>query len=418
MKEISKEEVLKYHEGGKIEIKCKTKLDTPYDLSVAYSPGVAKASLEIQANPDASFLYTARKNLVAVITNGTAVLGLGDIGALAGKPVMEGKAALFKKFADVDSIDIEIDEKDPEEFVQIVKKIAISFGGINLEDIKSPECFYIEKRLREELSIPLMHDDQHGTAITVLAAMINALELAGKKPSDVKMVVNGAGAAAISCTKLCKSYGIQNIYMLDIDGILTIDRTDLAENQKEFARETDAKNLADLLKGADVVLGLSVADQISAEMVASMADNPIIFAMANPNPEIMPDVAHSVRDDIIMGTCRSDFDNQINNVLCFPYIFRASLVVRATDITEGMKLAASKAIAALAKEEVPKEICEIYKKDLTFSKDYIIPTPFDKRLLAFVAPSVAQAAINDGVNMVDLDIEEYKKYCKKLSDNI
>jgi malate dehydrogenase (oxaloacetate-decarboxylating)(NADP+) len=415
---LDKKEILDYHIGGKMETVPSVELNTARDLSIAYSPGVAEVCLEIQENPDSSFEYTTRKNLVAVISNGTAVLGLGDIGALAGKPVMEGKSALFKTFANVDSIDINIDEKDPDKFIEIVKKIAISFGGINLEDIKSPECFKIEQELVKALDIPIMHDDQHGTAIISLAGIINALELVNKKMQEVKMVVIGAGAAAVSCAKLCKDSGIENIYMIDINGVLTTKRTDLSKEQKIFARDTDMGSLRELIDGADIVLGLSAGNQIDKDMVKSMAKDPIIFAMANPVPEIMPDVVHSVRDDAIVGTGRSDFVNQVNNVLGFPYIFRGALDVRATKITEGMKIAAANALAKLAKEPVPQYVKDIYNKDLSFSKDYIIPTPFDKRLLEFVAPAIAEAAIADGVNKKEIDIEEYKQRCKNLSNKL
>jgi malate dehydrogenase (oxaloacetate-decarboxylating)(NADP+) len=374
--------------------------------------------LEIQKNPDSSFEYTTRKNLVAVISNGTAVLGLGDIGALAGKPVMEGKSALFKTFANVNSVDISIDEKDPKKFIEIVKKIALNFGGINLEDIKAPECFEIEQTLVKELDIPIMHDDQHGTAIISLAGMINALELVGKKAKDVKMVVVGAGAAAVSCAKLCRDSGITNIYMIDSNGVLNTSRNDLGKDQSIFKRDTDMTTLNELMVGADIVLGLAAPGLISKDMIKSMAKDPIIFAMANPIPEIMPQDVHSVRDDAIVGTGRSDFPNQVNNVLGFPYIFRGALDVRAKKITEGMKVAAAKALAKLAKEEVPQYIKDIYNKDLKFGKEYIIPTPFDKRLLEFVAPAIAEAAIKDGVNQKEINMDEYRILCKKMASNL
>jgi len=415
---LDKEVILKYHEGGKFEIKPTVDLKTQTDLSIAYSPGVAEVCLEIQKNPQSSFEYTTKKNLVAVISNGTAVLGLGDIGALAGKPVMEGKSVLFKSFAGVDSVDIEIDEKDPKKFIEIVKKISISFGAINLEDIKSPECFEIEQTLIKELDIPVMHDDQHGTAIIALAGILNALEIVDKNVKNVKMVVVGAGAAGVSCAKLCRDSGIKNIYMSDLLGVLNTSRTDLSKEQQGFARDTDVTTLSEIIKDADIVLGLSAPKVITKDMVKSMAKNPIIFAMANPTPEILPDEVHSVRDDAIVGTGRSDFPNQVNNVLGFPYIFRGALDVRATAITEGMKVAAAKALAKLAKAKVPDYVNNIYGKKLSFGKEYIIPTPFDKRVLEFVAPAIVEASIKDGVNQIDIDIDEYKEYCKKLSETL
>ena len=411
-------EVFDFHKNGKFNIVASKSVKTQKDLSIAYSPGVAEVCLEIEKNPKASFEYTNRAGLVAVISNGTAVLGLGDIGALASKPVMEGKSILFKSFSGLDSIDIEVDEKDPEKFIEIVKKIAISFGAINLEDIKAPECFEIEKRLKEELDIPVMHDDQHGTAVISLAGVLNALEIVGKSKSEVKMVVIGAGAAAVSCTRLFKDAGIKNIIMIDSKGVINTKRTDLNESKKEFATSENVETLAQAIVGADIVIGLSKPKQITPDMVKSMAKDPIILAMANPTPEILPEEAHAVRDDIIMGTGRSDYPNQVNNVLGFPFIFRGALDVRAKSITEKMKVAAAHALAKLAKEEVPQYVNDIYNKKLSFGKEYIIPTPFDRRVLEFVAPAVAQAAIEEGINQKDIDIEQYKKECKELASKL
>lgn len=396
-------DALRYHEvgrKGKIEVIPTKPHDTQRDLALAYSPGVAEPCLEIQKDEDAAYKYTAKGNLVAVITNGTAVLGLGDIGAKAAKPVMEGKGLLFKIFADIDVFDIEIDEKDPEKFIQAVKAIAPTFGGINLEDIKAPDAFEIERRLKEELDIPVMHDDQHGTAIISAAALINALELAGKKINEVCFVVNGAGAAAIACTKLYIALGADpnRILMCDSKGVINHKRTDLNDEKKPFVRETDLETLEDAVKGCDVFIGLSKAGVLTPEMLKSMNDNPIVFAMANPVPEIAYDLAVETRPDVIMATGRSDYPNQVNNVLGFPFIFRGALDVQATKINEEMKLAAVKALADLAKEPVPEIVNRAYKiGNLSFGREYIIPKPFDDRLITTVSMAVAKAAMDSGV---------------------
>lgn len=396
-------DALRYHEvgrKGKIEVIPTKPHDTQRDLALAYSPGVAEPCLEIQKDEDAAYKYTAKGNLVAVITNGTAVLGLGDIGAKAAKPVMEGKGLLFKIFADIDVFDIEIDEKDPEKFIQAVKAIAPTFGGINLEDIKAPDAFEIERRLKEELDIPVMHDDQHGTAIISAAALINALEIAGKKINEVCFVVNGAGAAAIACTKLYIALGAdpKRILMCDSKGVINHKRTDLNDEKKPFVRETDLETLKDAVKGCDVFIGLSKAGVLTPEMLKSMNDNPIVFAMANPVPEIAYDLAVETRPDVIMATGRSDYPNQVNNVLGFPFIFRGALDVQATKINEEMKLAAVKALADLAKEPVPEIVNRAYKiGNLSFGREYIIPKPFDDRLITTVSMAVAKAAMDSGV---------------------
>lgn len=385
-------------------------------LSLAYSPGVAEPCMEISANNELAYKYTNKGNLVAVITDSTAVLGLGDIGSVAGKPVMEGKAVLFKKFANVDAFDIELDEKDPDKIVEICKALAPTFGGINLEDIAAPKCFYIEKKLQESVNIPVMHDDQHGTAIITTAGLLNALEINGKDISQIKVVVSGSGAAGIACAKMYQSVGVKNIIMCDSKGVIHSKRDDLTEQKKEFAIDTDARTLADALKGADMFLGLSKAKLLTQDMIENMANNPIIFALANPEPEIRPEVAHAIRDDIIIGTGRSDYPNQVNNVLGFPFIFRGALDVRATKITENMKIAAAMALAQLAKESVPSEVCKAYGVDeIKFGKDYIIPKPFDPRVLLVVAPAVAKAAIKDGVSLVkELDEDLYIQSLKEL----
>lgn len=372
--------------------------------------------MEISANNELAYKYTNKGNLVAVITDSTAVLGLGDIGSVAGKPVMEGKAVLFKKFANVDAFDIELDEKDPDKIVKICKALAPTFGGINLEDIAAPKCFYIEKKLQESVNIPVMHDDQHGTAIITTAGLLNALEINGKDISQIKVVVSGSGAAGIACAKMYQSVGVKNIIMCDSKGVIHSKRDDLTEQKKEFAIDTDARTLADALKGADMFLGLSKAKLLTQDMIENMANNPIIFALANPEPEIRPEVAHAIRDDIIIGTGRSDYPNQVNNVLGFPFIFRGALDVRATKITENMKIAAAMALAQLAKESVPSEVCKAYGVDeIKFGKDYIIPKPFDPRVLLVVAPAVAKAAIKDGVSLVkELDEDSYIQSLKEL----
>ncbi|TWO22339.1 malic enzyme-like NAD(P)-binding protein [Campylobacter hyointestinalis] len=410
------EKALAYHDNGKIEIKVKKPCETADDLSLAYTPGVAIPCKEIEANNELAYKYTNKGNLVAVISDGTAVLGLGDIGAIAGKPVMEGKSVLFKKFANVDAFDIELDEHDPDKIVEICKALAPTFGGINLEDIGAPKCFYIEKKLQESVNIPVMHDDQHGTAIITTAGLINALKITGKKVDEMKVVVSGSGAAGIACAKMYRNLGVKNIIMLDSKGVIHTKRENLTPEKMDFAIDTDARTLADAMKGADMFLGLSKAGVLHKDMVASMAPNPIIFALANPTPEIMPEIAHSVRDDIMMGTGRSDYPNQVNNVLGFPFIFRGALDVRATKITENMKIAAADALAKLAEEEVPSAVTAAYNgKEIKFGKDYIIPKPFDPRVLFTVAPAVAEAAIKDGVALVkDFDKAAYIEKLKKL----
>ncbi len=421
MAKITKEEALRYHaEGkpGKIEVVPTKPYSTQMDLSLAYSPGVAEPCLEIEKNPLDAYKYTSKGNLVAVISNGTAVLGLGDIGPLAGKPVMEGKGLLFKIFAGIDVFDIEVNEKDPDKFIETVKAIAPTFGGINLEDIKAPECFKIETRLKEELDIPVMHDDQHGTAIISGAGLINALEIAGKKIEDVKIVVNGAGAASISCTKLYIMLGAkkENIIMCDSKGVISTHRTDLNESKKFFATDRDIKTLAEAVVGADVFLGLSVANVLTQDMVRSMNTNPIVFALANPNPEISYADAMASRDDIIFATGRSDYPNQINNVLGFPYIFRGALDTHAKAINEEMKLAAVYAIAGLAKEPVPDVVNAAYKlKRTTFGRDYILPKALDPRLLTRVSCAVAKAAIDSGVSRRTItDWEGYANHLREM----
>ena len=416
MTHVTNEEALAYHEGGKIEIKVKTPCATARDLSMAYTPGVAVPCKQIEADNELAYKYTNKANLVAVITDGTAVLGLGDIGAVAGKPVMEGKAVLFKKFANVDAFDIELDEHDPDKIVEICKALAPTFGGINLEDIRAPKCFEIERKLQEAVDIPVMHDDQHGTAMITSAGMINAMEISGKDISKIKIVVSGAGAAGIACAKMYKALGAKHIVMIDSKGVIHKGRTDLTPEKLEFALETADRTLADAMKGADMFLGLSKPGVVTKEMVASMNDEPIIFALANPTPEIFPEDVASVRNDVMMGTGRSDYPNQVNNVLGFPFIFRGALDVRAKKITENMKMAAARALANLAKEPVPTEVCEAFGvKELKFGKDYIIPKPFDKRVLTAVAPAVAQAAIDDGVARVkDFDVEAYRASLAKL----
>jgi malate dehydrogenase (oxaloacetate-decarboxylating)(NADP+) len=403
MATIKKEAALDYHSKGrpgKIEVIPTVPYSTQYDLALAYTPGVAFPCKEIEANPEDAYLYTAKSNLVAVISNGTAVLGLGDIGALAGKPVMEGKGLLFKIFADVDVFDIEVNEKDPDKLIEVVKAISPTFGGINLEDIKAPECFEIEQRLIKELNIPVFHDDQHGTAIISSAGLLNALVVNGKKIEDVKVVVNGAGAAAVSCIKLYLTLGVkkENVVMVDSKGVLNKSRTDLNESKKHFITERNINSLAEAFVDADVFLGLSVANVVNKEMVRSMAKDPIVFAMANPNPEISYEEAMESREDIIFATGRSDYPNQINNVLGFPFIFRGALDVRASTINEEMKIAAALALAKLAKEDVPEMVNLAYNmQNLKFGKEYLIPKPLDPRLITTVAPAVAQAAMDSGV---------------------
>ena len=416
-----RKEALEYHISeprGKIKVVPTKPHSTAYELSLAYSPGVAYPCLEIEKNPEDAYKYTSKGNLVAVISNGTAVLGLGNIGALASKPVMEGKGLLLKTFADIDVFDIEVDTEDPEEFINTVCNIATTFGGINLEDIKAPECFEIERRIAEATDIPVMHDDQHGTAIISAAAMLNAVELQGKKVSDVKIVVIGAGASAIACANHYVAVGVKktNIVMVDSNGIVTkkrLDAGELNEFKATFAHDIKDGDLADALVGADMMLGLSRGGLVSKEMVASMADKPIIFALANPTPEIDPEDILEVREDAIIATGRSDYPNQVNNVLGFPYIFRGALDVRARDITQGMKMAATFSLAALAKEPVPDYISAAYDgATMQYGPEYIIPKPFDRRVLIWEASAVAQAAVDEGITGVsakDFDIERYKE---------
>ncbi|MDC1197607.1 NADP-dependent malic enzyme [Algibacter sp.] len=420
--ESKRREALIYHAKptpGKIEVVPTKKYASQRDLSLAYSPGVAAPCIEIEKDKDAAYKYTAKGNLVAVISNGTAVLGLGNIGPEASKPVMEGKGLLFKIFADIDVFDIEVDTENVEEFIQTVKMIAPTFGGINLEDIKAPEAFEIEKRLKEELDIPVMHDDQHGTAIISSAALLNAVELAEKKLSDVKIVISGAGAAAISCSRLYQACGAkrENMVMLDSKGVIRDDRESLTPEKAEFATDRKIDTLDEAMKDADVFIGLSMADIVTPDMLLVMAKNPIVFAMANPNPEIKYDIAVATRKDIIMATGRSDHPNQVNNVLGFPFIFRGALDVRATKINEAMKMAAVRALARLAKEPVPEQVNIAYGETrLTFGKNYIIPKPFDPRLIAEVPPAVAKAAIESGV--AKHPITDWEKYEDTLRERL
>ena len=415
-----KRAALEYHQcepKGKIEVIPSKPHSSQRDLSLAYSPGVAAPCLEIEKNPDTVYEYTGKGNLVAVISNGTAVLGLGDIGAEASKPVMEGKGLLFKIFADINVFDIEINEKDPDKFIEIVKGIAPTFGGINLEDIKAPEAFYIEQRLKEELDIPLMHDDQHGTAIISGAALINALEIAGKDISNAKVVINGAGAAAIACSKLYIKLGLkkENILMCDSKGVINQNRTNLTAEKLDFVAQTDKNTLEEAMVGADVFVGLSRGNVVSPEMLLSMAENPIVFGLANPNPEITFELATQTRKDVIMATGRSDYPSQVNNVLGFPYIFRGALDVRATDINEEMKIAAVHAIAELAKQPVPEDVKQAYDlKQLEFGREYFIPKPFDKRLFSKVSTAVAKAAVESGV--ARNPITDFTEYERQLSE--
>lgn len=412
---LTDKEILNYHEGekpGKIEISLTKSCTTAKDLSMAYTPGVALPVKEIEKDSKNAFRYTNKGNLVGVISNGTAILGLGNLGALPSKPVMEGKAVLFKRFADIDVFDIEINETDPVKFVEIVKSLEPTFGGINLEDIKAPECFYIEDKLKEIMNIPVFHDDQHGTAIIVGAGILNACEIVDKKLENVKVVFSGAGAAGNSCAKFIVSLGIkkENIFMFDKDGPLTKDRKNLSKEQQLFAHNT-YDNMSEALKGADIFIGVSAGNILKTEMIKPMAKDPIIFAMANPIPEISYEEAVATREDVIMATGRSDYPNQINNVLGFPFIFRGALDVGATKITENMKIAAAHALADLAKTEVPKEISEAYNGEkFTFGKKYIVPKPFDKRIIAWEAFAVAKAAVDEGVaTKVVENWDDYKK---------
>ncbi len=412
-REDLREESLRYHrEGrpGKIEIRVTKPCATQRDLSLGYTPGVAEPCREIVKDANAVYEYTDRGNLVGVITNGTAVLGLGDIGALAGKPVMEGKALLFKRFADVDAYDLEIDERDPDKFIEIVKSMEPTFGGINLEDIKAPECFKIERTLADAMDIPVFHDDQHGTAIITAAGFINALELAGKRSDRVKVVFSGAGAAAVACARMIESMGVpvENIWMCDREGLVTAERAGREPERGRYAKAAEPMSLERVMMEADVFIGLSAGGLVSPEMVRQMAPRPVIFAMANPDPEITPEVARAVVPDAIIATGRSDYPNQVNNVLGFPFIFRGALDVAARKIDESMKAAASRALARLAREPVPESVCRAYGvKKLEFGPDYIIPKPLDPRVLLWEAPAVAEAAIRAGLarkQITDMDL--------------
>lgn len=392
-----KQRALDYHQfpvPGKLSVESSKPCTTQDDLSLAYTPGVAEPVREIHADPANAYKYTNKGNLVAVITDGTAVLGLGNMGALASKPVMEGKAVLFKRFAGIDVFDIEVNASSPDEFIQTVVNIAPTFGGINLEDIAAPHCFYIENELKRRLSIPVFHDDQHGTAVIVAAALLNALELQGKTLPKAKIVFLGAGAAGCSCAKLLKLMGATDITMVDRTGVLDTDRADLHDNNRELAIPPGGvKTLAEAMQGADVFIGVSAKNALDSSLVKSMAKNPVIFALANPDPEVLPSVAHAIRDDILMATGRSDFPNQVNNALCFPYLFRGALDAKAKQITDKMKIAAAHALSALAREPVPQAVLDAYKlQQLSFGKDYIIPKPFDPRLMAYVSKAVAEAA--------------------------
>ena len=416
MATFTREDALEYHrlkgKPGKIAIVPTKPMDTQRDLSLAYSPGVAEPVLEIEKNPSDAYEYTSKGNLVAVISNGTAILGLGDRGALASKPVMEGKGVLFKKFADIDVFDIELNSHDPDEIIKVVEAISPTFGGINLEDIKAPECFYIEETLKGLLDIPVFHDDQHGTAIISSAALANALELVGKKHEGIRIVISGAGASAISCAELAIKWGVkrENIMLVDSKGVVHSGRTDLNKYKQRFILDTEARTLSDALRGVDVFYGLSVANVMTPDMVKSMAQDPIIFAMANPDPEIRPELAKTARKDVIIATGRSDYANQVNNVLGFPFIFRGALDVRASAINEEMKFAASKALAALAKEDVPDSVIRAYGgESIKFGREYIIPTPLDPRVLLWEAPAVAEMAMKTGVARKMIDIEEYRE---------
>ena len=418
MAKITREDALEYHrlkgKPGKIAIVPTKPMDTQRDLSLAYSPGVAEPVLEVEKDPELAYEYTSKGNLVAVVSNGTAILGLGDRGALASKPVMEGKGVLFKKFADIDVFDIEVNSHDPDEIIKVVAAISPTFGGINLEDIKAPECFYIEEELKKMLNIPVFHDDQHGTAIISSAGLANALEIVGKKHGEVRLVISGAGASAISCAELAIRWGVkrENIMLVDTRGVVYKGRTEGMNKYKERLAVDDKgyRTLADAVHGADVFYGLSVANVLTPDMVKSMADDPIIFAMANPDPEIKPELAKEARKDVIIATGRSDYANQVNNVLGFPFIFRGALDVRAKAINEEMKFAASQALAALAKEDVPDSVLRAYgKESLKFGRDYIIPTPLDPRVLLWEAPAVAGMAMETGIARKKIDIDEYRE---------
>lgn len=413
---------LDYHSmgnPGKISVVPTKPCRTAEDLSLAYTPGVAKPVLRIAGNPEEAYRYTSKGNLVGVISNGTAILGLGDRGALASKPVMEGKGVLFKRFADIDVFDIEIDEKDPGKLVEIIASLAPTFGGINLEDIRGPECFWIERELVRRCCIPVFHDDQHGTAIIASAGLMNAAEIAGKRLEDLKVVVSGAGAAGISCSRMFLSIGVrkENLMLADIGGVLHLGRTDLSAEQYELASATDKRTLEEAMVGADVFMGVSAGNLVSPGMLLSMADDPIVFAMANPDPEITYELATATRDDVIMATGRSDYPNQINNVLGFPFIFRGALDVRATRITENMKRRAAEALAELARLPVPEEVRMAYGgKDFSFGRDYIVPKPFDPRVIEYEAVAVAKAACEDGVAL--RPITDWEGYRKELRDRM
>ncbi|MBS3123350.1 hypothetical protein J4437_01810 [Candidatus Woesearchaeota archaeon] len=415
---------LNYHgqgKPGKLTIIPSKPCTTADELSLAYTPGVAFPCLKIQKNPDDAYKYTNKGNLVAVISNGTAVLGLGNIGPLAGKPVMEGKSVLFKRFAGIDSIDLEINETDPKKLVQIISSLAISFGGINLEDIKAPECFYVETESQKRANIPIFHDDQHGTSIIASAALLNALEITKKNIANVKIVFSGAGAAALSVAKLFIKLGanIENIFMVDSEGVITRDRlSHVNEHKKPFARQTTSKTLKEIIVGADVFVGLSQPNVLTVEDIQRMNTYPIIFAMANPNPEISYEMAKSAVSEIIFATGRSDYPNQVNNVLGFPFLFRAALDTRAGVINIEMKLAAVKALAALAKKKVPKEVISAYGREFSFGPEYIIPKPFDPRVLSEVTPKIAQAAMDSGIAQKKIDLKEYSKSLKKLGKQL
>jgi len=418
----TKQEALKYHSRsgnpGKISILPTKPLSTQYDLSLAYSPGVAAPCLEIAKNPEVVYDYTAKSNFVAVISNGTAVLGLGNIGPLAAKPVMEGKAVLFKRFADVDAVDIEVDTENIEDFINAVRYLGPSWGGINLEDIRSPDCFIIEKRLNELMDIPVFHDDQHGTAMVVAAGIENALDIVGKKLEDVKIIMNGAGAAGIACLEILKSMGAKNIVLCDKQGVIYKGRNeDMNEWKEKYAIDTSERSLLDTIKGADVFIGLSAKDVLNEEMLKSMSKDPIIFALANPDPEVRPEFAKSVRPDAIIATGRSDYNNQVNNVMGFPYIFRGALDIHATTINDEMKIAAADAIAKLAREQVSDEISAVYGgRKMSYGREYIIPTPFDPRLISIVSPAVAKAAVYSGV--ARRAIQDWSKYENQLKSRL
>ncbi|WP_265037449.1 malic enzyme-like NAD(P)-binding protein [Wolbachia endosymbiont (group A) of Anomoia purmunda] len=418
----TKQEALKYHSRGgnpgKISIMPTKPLSTQYDLSLAYSPGVAAPCLEIAKNPEVVYDYTAKSNCVAVISNGTAVLGLGNIGPLAAKPVMEGKAVLFKRFADIDAVDIEVGTENIEDFINAVRYLGPSWGGINLEDIRSPDCFIIEKRLNELMDIPVFHDDQHGTAVVVAAGIENALDIVEKKLEDVKIIMNGAGAAGIACLEILKSMGAKNIVLCDKQGVIYKGRNeDMNEWKEKYAIDTSERSLLDTIKGADVFIGLSAKDVLNEEMLKSMGKDPIIFALANPDPEVRPEFAKSVRPDAIIATGRSDYNNQVNNVMGFPYIFRGALDVHATTINDEMKIAAADAIAKLAREPVPGEISAVYGgRKMSYGREYIIPTPFDPRLISIVSPAVAKAAVDSGV--ARKAVQDWSKYENQLKSRL